>query len=88
MCFDNGHSDEKLEAIKEFFDYFYEDARYSEWVLMEVCTHGDTSHNLLSAFRPLSKDGQAFALGKRLEDAGLRRRRDRGQRGSLYGSLG
>ena len=35
MCFDNGHSDEKLEAIKEFFDYFYEDARYSEWVLME-----------------------------------------------------
>ena len=35
MCFDNGHSDEKLEAIKVFFDFFYEDARYSEWVLME-----------------------------------------------------
>ena len=35
MCFDNGHSPEKLEAIKTFFDYFYEDARYSDWVLME-----------------------------------------------------
>ncbi len=35
MCFDNGHSPEKIEAIKEFFDYFYEDTRYSEWVLME-----------------------------------------------------
>ncbi len=35
MCFDNGHSDEKLEAIKEFFDFFYEDQRYSDWVLME-----------------------------------------------------
>ena len=35
MCFDNGHSPEKLEAIKTFFDYFYDDARYSEWVLME-----------------------------------------------------
>lgn len=35
MCFDNGHSDEKIEAIKTFFDYFYEDERYSEWVLME-----------------------------------------------------
>ncbi len=35
MCFDNGHSDEKLEAIKTFFDYFYDDARYSDWVLME-----------------------------------------------------
>ena len=35
MCFDNDHSPEKLEAIKEFFDFFYEDSRYSEWVLME-----------------------------------------------------
>lgn len=35
MCFDNGHSAEKIEAIKEFFDFFYEDARYSDWVLME-----------------------------------------------------
>ena len=35
MCFDNDHSDEKLEAIKTFFDFFYEDERYSEWVLME-----------------------------------------------------
>ena len=35
MCFDNNHSPEKLEAIKTFFDYFYDDARYSEWVLME-----------------------------------------------------
>lgn len=35
MCFDNGHSPEKIEAIKTFFDFFYEDERYSEWVLME-----------------------------------------------------
>ena len=35
MCFDNGHSDEKIEAIKTFFDFFYEDSRYSDWVLME-----------------------------------------------------
>jgi len=35
MCFDNGHSPEKIEAIKTFFDFFYDDARYSEWVLME-----------------------------------------------------
>ncbi len=35
MCFDNGHSDEKIEAIKTFFDFFYEDQRYSDWVLME-----------------------------------------------------
>lgn len=35
MCFDNGYSEEELAAIRTFFDYFYEDARYSEWVLME-----------------------------------------------------
>lgn len=35
MCFDNGYSDEELAAITTFFDYFYEDQRYSDWVLME-----------------------------------------------------
>lgn len=35
MCFDNGYSDAELDAIKTFFDYFYEDTRYSDWVLME-----------------------------------------------------
>lgn len=35
MCFDNDYSDAEMEAIKTFFDFFYEDARYSEWVLME-----------------------------------------------------
>ncbi len=35
MCFDNNHSPEKLEAIKTFFDFFYDDTRYSDWVLME-----------------------------------------------------
>lgn len=35
MCFDNGYSDAEMEAIKTFFDFFYDDARYSEWVLME-----------------------------------------------------
>lgn len=35
MCFDNDYSDAEMEAIKTFFDFFYDDARYSEWVLME-----------------------------------------------------
>lgn len=35
MVFDNEDSEEKIEAIKEFFDFFYEDTRYSDWVLME-----------------------------------------------------
>ena len=35
MCFDNGYSDEKLKAISTFFDYFYDDQRYSDWVQME-----------------------------------------------------
>lgn len=35
MCFDNEYSDEELAAVTTFFDYFYEDERYSDWVLME-----------------------------------------------------
>lgn len=35
MCFDNDYSDAELEAVKTFMDYFYEDERYSEWVIME-----------------------------------------------------
>ena len=35
MVFDNENSDAKIEAIKAFFDFFYEDTRYSDWVLME-----------------------------------------------------
>lgn len=35
MCFDNDYSDAELAAITTFFDFFYDDARYSEWVLME-----------------------------------------------------
>lgn len=35
MCFDNGYSEEELAAVTTFFDYFYEDERYSDWVLME-----------------------------------------------------
>ena len=35
MCFDNGYSDAEMAAITTFFDFFYEDERYSEWVLME-----------------------------------------------------
>ncbi len=34
-CIADGISDEDLAAITEFFDYFYEDERYSDWVLME-----------------------------------------------------
>ena len=35
MCFDNDYSEAEMTAIKTFFDFFYEDARYSDWVLME-----------------------------------------------------
>ncbi|MBR2048029.1 MAG: extracellular solute-binding protein [Oscillospiraceae bacterium] len=35
MVFDNDHSDAKMEAITKFFDFFYEDTRYSDWVIME-----------------------------------------------------
>ena len=30
-----GYSDEEMEAIKTFFDFFYDDTRYSDWVIME-----------------------------------------------------
>ena len=35
MTFDNGYTDAELAAITTFYDFFYEDERYSEWVLME-----------------------------------------------------
>ena len=35
MCFDNDYSDAELAAVTTFFDFFYEDERYSEWVIME-----------------------------------------------------
>ena len=35
MVFDNKHSDAKMELITKFFDFFYEDKRYSDWVIME-----------------------------------------------------
>ena len=35
MVFDNKHSDAKMDYITKFFDFFYEDGRYSDWVLME-----------------------------------------------------
>ena len=35
MCFDNGYSDAEMAAITTFFDAFYEDQSYSDWVLME-----------------------------------------------------
>ena len=36
MVFDNEDTDDKVDAIKTFFDFFYEDTRYSEWVIMET----------------------------------------------------
>ena len=35
MVFDNEDTDDKVDAIKTFFDFFYEDTRYSDWVIME-----------------------------------------------------
>ncbi len=35
MVFDNDDDEEKIAAISTFFDTFYDDGPYSEWVLME-----------------------------------------------------
>ena len=35
MVFENEDTDDKVDAIKTFFDFFYEDTRYSDWVIME-----------------------------------------------------
>lgn len=35
MCFDNDQADWEMEAITAFFDFFYEDDRYSGWTSME-----------------------------------------------------
>ncbi|MBE6971656.1 MAG: extracellular solute-binding protein [Ruminococcaceae bacterium] len=36
MCFKkDGRTDEELAAVTTFFDFFYEDERYSDWVIME-----------------------------------------------------
>ena len=35
MCFDNDYSDAEMAAVTTFFDFFYEDTRYSDWVIME-----------------------------------------------------
>ena len=35
MCFDNDYPDAELAAVTTFFDFFYDDARYSDWVLLE-----------------------------------------------------
>ena len=35
MTFDNDYSEAELAAITTFYDFFYEDTRYSDWVLME-----------------------------------------------------
>ena len=35
MCFDNDYSEAELAAVTTFFDFFYEDERYSDWVIME-----------------------------------------------------
>ena len=43
MVFDNDHSDAKMEAITKFFDFFYEDQRYSDWVIMEDFLPATTS---------------------------------------------
>ena len=41
--FDNKHSEAKMAAISDFFDFFYEDKRYSDWVIMEDFLPATTS---------------------------------------------
>ena len=49
MVFDNDHSDAKMDAITKFFDFFYDDARYSAWVLMEDFLPATSTGNELCA---------------------------------------
>ena len=35
MTFDNDYSEAELAAVTTFYDFFYEDTRYSDWVIME-----------------------------------------------------
>ena len=35
MCFDNEYTDAEMDAVKTFMDFFYEDERYADWVIME-----------------------------------------------------
>ena len=35
MCFDNNYSAAELAAITAFFDFFYEDERYADWITTE-----------------------------------------------------
>ena len=35
MTFDNGYTEEEMAAIEKFYDFFYEDTRYADWVMME-----------------------------------------------------
>ena len=35
MCFDNDYSDAEMDAVTTFIDFFYEDERYADWVIME-----------------------------------------------------
>ena len=35
MCFDNDYSDAEMDAVKTFMDFFYEDERYADCVIME-----------------------------------------------------
>ncbi len=35
MCFDNDYSEAEMAAVKTFIDFFYEDSRYADWVIME-----------------------------------------------------
>ena len=43
MCFDNDYSRSELAAITAFFDFFYEDRRYADWVTMEGFLPATTS---------------------------------------------
>ena len=43
MCFDNDYSRSELAAITAFFDFFYEDRRYSDWVMTEDFLPATTS---------------------------------------------
>ena len=35
MCFDNGYSEEELEAVRAFFGLLYDDATYFRWIMEE-----------------------------------------------------
>lgn len=57
LCFDNARSQQEQAAVTAFFDFFFEDHRYADWIMMENFLPVTTSGAQL-----VIKDNPAVAL--------------------------